>query len=332
MSAQRLVSFFVLMFLAHASSAMATCSGSVFNPVNDIAWNSLFPIRVGGFAVASNSNLPDGGEGTVNPICTCTTDSGTFIGTQIGFWDVAYLVEVVEDPYCSTVVGTTIGNNTGSHQGSNSKEVAAPHTFKQVHWWPFNAIQLLGMLTGLSCVQQVPLQMTYLSEIDPSWTEDWLAMLKDPKVFLVANPVADIACGVKNTIAQIPGSFFPSVYDSLFWCGWDNIYPLSGNNGTPHDLTASAQVVARQIYTNTQFGTVEDFTIDAQGCTAQIVPVWKSSQWRFQLAKPVKTATPFWAGESEMIWGSGKSPAFNDRNFLYVLFQKKKCCQKIYGN
>ena len=325
-------SFCLIVLLICATPAMATCNGAVFNPVSDVAWNGLFPIRVGGVAVATNSNLPDGADSTVNPICSCTTTSGSFIGTQIGFWDVAYLVEVVSDPYCSTVVGTTLGSNTGTHQGSNSKDSAAPHTFKQVHWWPFNAIQLLGMLSGLSCVQQVPLQMTYLSEIDPSWTEDWLAMLKDPKVFLVANPAADIACAAKSAIAQIPGNFFPSVYDSLFWCGWDNIYPLSGNNGTPHDLTASAQIAARQIYINTQLSTVEDFMADSQGCTGQIVPVWKSSQWRFQLAKPVKTATPFWAGESELIWGSGKAPAYNDKNFLYILFQKKKCCQKIYGN
>ncbi len=309
-------SFVLLGLLAVSTPALATCNGTIFNPVTDIAWNGLFPIRVGGFAVATNSNVPDGAQGTVNPICTCTTTSGTFIGTQIGFWDVAYLVEVVDDPYCSTVVGTTVGSAGGSHQGTNDKSVTAPRTFKQVHWWPFNAIQLLGMLTGLSCVQQVPLQMTYLSEIDPSWTEDWLAMLKDPKVFLVANPAADIACGAKNAIAQVPGSFFPSVYDSLFWCAWDNIYPLAGHSSTPHNLTASAQVVARQIYTNTEWGTVEDFTADSQGCSGQIIPVWKSSQWRFQLAKPIKTATPFWAGESELIWDSGKAPAYNDKNFL----------------
>ena len=317
--------------LLSTTSALAKCEGTIFNPVNDIAWNGLFPIRVGGFAVATNSNIPDGGQGTVNPICSCTTTNGTFIGTQIGFWDVAYLVEVVDDPYCSTVVGTTVGSNTGSRQGTNKKDVEAPRTFKQVHWWPFNAIQLLGMLTGLSCVQQAPLQMTYLSELDPSWTEDWLAMLKDPKVFLVANPAADIACGAKSTIAQLPGAFFPLVYDSLFWCLWDNVYPLSGNVGSPHNLTASAQIAGRQIYTNTQFGAVEDFTADSQGCSGRVTPVMKSSQWRFQLAKPVKSATPFWAGQSEMIWGSGKAPAYNDKNFLFVLFQKKKCCQKIYG-
>ena len=322
------VSVFIL--LLSAVSALATCNGTIFNPVTDVAWNGLFPIRVGGFAVATNSNIPDGGTGTVNPICTCTPTTGTYIGTQIGFWDVAYLVEVVDDPYCSTVVGTTVGPNTGSHQGTNSKDIAAPHTFKQVHWWPFNAMQLLGMLTGLSCIQQETLQLASLSEIDPSWSEDWLAMLKDPKVFLVANPAADIACGAKSTIAQIPGAFFPAVYDSLFWCLWDNVYPLSGNVGSAHNMTAAAQIVGRQIYINTNLGLVQDWTSDSQGCSSQYTPTMKSSQWRFQLAKPVKTATPFWAGQSEMVWGSSKAPAYNDKNFLYVLFQKKKCCQKIY--
>lgn len=327
-----IVKITVLVGLLTASPALATCNGSIFNPVTDIAWSGLFPIRVGGFAVATNNSLPDGAPGTVNPICTCTTESETYLGTQIGFWDVAYLAEVVDDPYCSTVLGTSLGSSNGSGQGTNSKDIDAPHTFKQIHWWPFNAIQMLGMLTGLSCVQQTPLQMAALSEIDPSWTNDWMAMLKDPKVFLVANPVADIACGAKSAIAQIPGSFFPSVYDSLFWCLWDNVYPLSGNSSTPHNLTASAQIVGRQIYIYTQLGLIQDWTSHPNGCTSQQTPTMKSSQWRFQLAKPVKTATPFWAGQSELIWGTNKAPAYNDRNFLYVMFQKKKCCQKIYGN
>jgi len=312
-----------------AAPAMATCDSGVFNPVTDVAWNGIFPIRVGGVKVASNSSAPDGDKGTVNPICTCTTTTGTYLGTEIGFWDIAYMAEVVDDPGCSPTLGASLGLNDGFHQGMNSKTVDAPHTFKQVHWLMFPAFRILGMLTDLKCLQSGDLAFGSMSEVDPSHASDFLAALKDPKVFLFANPVADIACSAKNAIAQVPGNFFPSVYDSLFWCLWDNIYPLSGHSGSPHALTAASQIVGRQIYLFSEYGGILDYT--SNSCQGQPNFLMKSSQWRFQIAKPVKTATPFWPGQSELIWGAGKTLPYKDKNFLYVLFQKKKCCQKLLG-
>jgi len=313
-----------------SSQAFAKCDGSIFNPVTDVAWNGIFPIRVGGVKVAGNENIPDGDQGTVNPICTCTTSSETYLGTEVGFWDISYLAEVVDDAYCSPTLGTGFSNlDNGFHQGASSKKVAAPHTFKQVHWLMFPAFKILGMLLDMQCLQGGDLAFGDMSEVSPDYANDYLAALKDPKVFLFANPVADIACSGKNAIAQVPGGFFPSAYDSLFWCLWDNVYPLSGNVGSAHSLTASAQLVGRQIYTYSEFGGILDYTNDS--CQGRPNFVMKASQWRFQLAKPVKTATPFWPGQTELVWGQGKAPAFNDKNFLFVLFQKKKCCQRLKG-
>lgn len=322
---------FALFAVALAQDVNAKCEGAAFNPVTEVAWNGIFPIRVGGVAVAQNQNLPDGTNGTVNPICICTDSQETYLGTEFSFWDIGFLAEVVSDAYCSPTLGMQFsGLDNGSRAGVNSQDINAPRTFKQVHWFEFPVFHLLGMLTDLTCLQGgtnlVPGDMT---EVMPDHADDFLAAIKDPKVFLVANPIADIACVGKNAIAQMPGGFFPAAYDSLFWCQWDNIYPLSGNVASQHHLTSSAQLVARQLYTYTQFGVIQDYT--ANSCQGVYAALMKSSQWRYQLAKPVKSATPFWAGQSELVWGSGKAPAFRDSNFLFVLFQKKRCCQKLGG-
>lgn len=310
---------------------MAKCEGSAFNPVTEVAWNGIFPIRVGGVAVAQNDGMPDGAGGTVNPICLCTSSQSSYIGTEISFWDIGYVAEVVHDAYCSPTLGMSFsGLDNGFHSGTNSQNIDSAHTFKQIHWFKFPVFHMLGMLADLKCLEGgadvVPGDM---SEIMPDYNDDYMSIWKDPKVFLMANPVADIACVGKNAIAQVPGGYFPMVYDSLFWCQWDNIYPLSGNVASPAHLTSAAQIVARQLYTYTQLGSILDYTQNS--CSGQAVPLMKSSQWRYQLAKPVKAATPIWAGQSELTWGSGKAPAFKDSNFLFVLFQKKKCCQKLKG-
>ena len=315
----------------YAHDAAAKCEGAPFNPVTEISWNGVFPIRVGGVAVAQNKNLPDGTSGTVDPFCSCTNSSETYFGTEVSFYDIGILAEVVSDAFCSPTLGTQFSSlDNGSRAGVNSKKTVAPRTFKQVHWFQFPVFRIMGMLTDMRCLTGgTGLMPGDMTEVMPDHADDFLAAIKDPKVFLFANPAADIACAAKNAIAHVPGGYFPVAYDSLFWCQWDNIYPLSGNVGSSAHLTSSAQLVARQLYTMSQLGLVLDYTVSS--CEGRATGMMKSSQWRYQLAKPVKTATPFWAGQSELIWGSMKAPVYKDSNFLFVVFQKKKCCQKLRG-
>jgi conjugal transfer pilus assembly protein TraU len=314
-------------------NAHASCSGSIFDPVTDVAWNGIFPIRVGGVAVATNGSLPDGAQGTVNPACTCTTSTQTYLGLNVGFWDIGYLAEVVDDAYCSPTLGTSFsGLNNGFHSGANSQVVTASHVFKQVHWLSFPAFKLLNLLTDMSCLQGGDFDYLSLSEVMPDWSDDMLAALKDPKVFLLANPVADIACAGSNALAQVPGNFLPATFDSFWWCWWDNIYPLSGNVSLPSILTTTAQLAGRQVFQYGELGLVQDYTSDPNGCAPGPAYIVKKSQWRFQFAKPVKSSVPMWVGQSELAWGNGKALPYAGSNFLLVTFQKKNCCQSVLGS
>ena len=212
---------------AFAGSASAECKGSVFNPATDIAWNGLFPIRVGGTPLVRNNALPDSSDGTDGVVCTCTDSTSSYIGVQASFWDIGYMVETVKDAYCSPTLGTSLGgSDDGFHGGTNDKKVAAPHTFKNVHWLKFPIFNILGLLTDMKCLENGDLAYANMTEIDPSYPNDFLAAVKDPKTFLVANPAADFACTASNAQALIPGGSFAPAFDSLFWCWWDNVYPL----------------------------------------------------------------------------------------------------------
>jgi conjugal transfer pilus assembly protein TraU len=332
MSIQLIIAVSISLIMGISGYAQATCSGSVFNPVSDVAWNSLFPIRVGGVALATNSSLPDGSQGTVNPVCSCTSSDETYMGINVGFWDIVNLAEVVDDAWCSPTLGTAFSSaDNGFHGGANSQATPTPHTFKQVHWLSFPALKLLNLLTDMSCLQGGDFDFVDFSELMPDWNEDLLAALKDPKVFLLANSVANIACAGSNALAQVPGAFLPTTFDSFWWCWWDNIYPLSGNSASPSVLTTTAQLVGKQIFEYSELGLIQDYVSDPDGCTANPAYVAKKSQWRFQFAKPIKSSSPMWVGQSEFVWGSGKTQPYAGKNFLLVVFQKKNCCQKLFG-
>ena len=239
------------------------------------------------------------------------------------------MLEVVKDAYCSPTLGMSFSSlDNGFHGGTTDQKTAAPYSFSQVHLINNPILTLMGLLTDMPCLASGNFEIA-MSEFDPVHNNPLLADLADPKAFLFANPAADIACGASNALAQMPGGFFPSSYDSLFWCWWENIYPLSGDIGSPHVLTAASQNAARKIYSYTEIGLLQDYEKDV--CHPIPVTVPKKSQWRFQLAKPVKTPTPFVAGQTELIWGSGKNPPYKEGNFLFVMFQKKRCCQKLKG-
>lgn len=345
------VSLLLSLILQSHEAAAGKCDLPAFNPVKDVAWNGLFPIRVGGARVsaATPDELPDTDTPISNPVCYCTTTDETYVGVKVDFWNISYLAEIVKDPYCSTVLGTSLegsNNSTGtgttgtvttkgfpgsSKKGGADQKTKAPRTFMHSHWITFPVMQLIGMMLDSKCGKTEEFTFLDMSEVSLTYSNDHLANLSDPKSLLVANPVADIAAIPSYVMAQAPNGFYPPAYDAFFWAWWYNIYPLVGAVNQPHSLSVSAHLAARQVYSKTSDGGVLDYTLDPMACTGKYQSIPKKSQWRFQLAKPGKSS-PIIAGRTELLWGSGKNPPYKDGNFLWVLFQKMNCCQKIKGS
>ncbi|HCE68177.1 MAG: hypothetical protein A2X82_15465 [Geobacteraceae bacterium GWC2_55_20] len=315
-----------------ASSFAGKCNNTIFNPVTDVAWNGLFPIRVGGVKVTPAGVLPDAGAGseTTSPVCACSSDEGQWVGLKTSFWDIANLIEVVETPGCSTTFGKQLYmGQEGFHGGGVRGGTTAPALFKQTHWVSFPVMSILNLMTDMKCASKGNINFLYPTEFDPSHNNDLIAVFRRPDNFLFANPAFDLLQPANALQANTTASVLPAAYDALFWLYWDTIYPLSGSKSTPHDLEGSAQIAAKQIYSFYGTGMLQDQVKNV--CQSEITFTPKKSHWRFQLAKPVKTPKPFIPGQSEFVWGmGGKNPPFKEGNFLFVLFQKRNCCERLY--
>lgn len=316
--------------LTISPSAYAKCSGSMFNPITDITWEGIFPIKIGGVTVVKgDAGLPDSGGGTGSPICFCSRGSNglPYLGLGISFWEPADLIEVVRDPYCSPALGTSFqGLDDGYHGGTNSQKVEAPFTFKQVHWVKFPLFAILGLLADVKCLTKGGFDYAVMSELDPTHNDSTLAALMDPRAFLFANPAFDFSCATRSAAVQAPVGNIVEAVDSLFWCSWGSIYPLTGDRSSAFDLESSAAIGAKMLYKMTTYGLHLDHASNI--CSPTLNPIWKQSHYRMQLAKPVR-GRPFILGQSDLLWGSGKNPPFKDGNFLFVLFQKHRCCEPL---
>ncbi len=78
---------------------------------------------------------------------------------------------------------------------------------------------------GDLCLEGGDLDIAYLSEIDPTWTDSSLTTILNPEAVIFANPIAQGACA-----ADAIASAFNMPLDVLFWCAGSqgSMYPFNG--------------------------------------------------------------------------------------------------------
>ncbi|EMT2729794.1 TraU family protein, partial [Neisseria gonorrhoeae] len=100
-----------LFSISHAAEAVPTapipnkltCQGKMLNPINDICWSCMFPIKIGGKINLNMDNQEDNGSSPNNWFCSCTHPSRS--GVTVSFWEPTHLVEVVRTPFCMVSLG-----------------------------------------------------------------------------------------------------------------------------------------------------------------------------------------------------------------------------------
>jgi conjugal transfer pilus assembly protein TraU len=308
------------------------CSGAMFNPVTDVPWNGIFPLRVGGVAVRQNRDLPDSSEGSGNPVCHCTTTTETYIGLTASFYQLDTMVEVVRTPYCSPTVGKAFSSlDNGYHGGANNQSVESPKTFKQVHWVKFPVMDIVGMMTDSSCLDHGGgVDYLFLTEMDPTHNKAYLAATLDPRTFLFASPPFDIICSASRAIAMLPGEVLSGAFNSLFWCCFENVYGLTGDKTSPADAESSVAIASKVLYKTASTGMHMSLTDDY--CGPRNRTIWKKGDYRWALSKPVTMSKPIICDTPGLLWDGNKNFPFREGNYLWLLFQKRICCQKVRGS
>ena len=312
----------VLLFgtVCGTGTASAVCSSNFFNPITDVCWQCVFPISVGGITLFdSDIDSPDDNISSFYCICNNT------LGLSMSFWEPSRIIETVKDPYCFNLINVEVENGgngflSGGYEGT---DIEASSVFTQAHYYLFNVWSLLGLFLDLPCLEPGGFDVGYLTEVDPSWSDDLLAFFLNPEALLFGNPILQMACMADSVAANVSLPL-----DMLFWCmgSWGSAYPMTGNKTNDSYVQDNAAIAAKLINKLTRELLLWDYGKNV--CGPVMWPVWTKSNFRLHIMKPVRDYTCHPIGRSGMIWASMKnpSPVSGADNFDWVMFRKKLCC------
>ena len=121
------------------------------------------------------------------------------LGTPVGLWEPARLIEMTRLPFCSPTLGGLQFDITKSRLlgGSTQAEYdTSDKIFYNFHYFAFPLLVILQLMEIPECNADgyVDFDLMYMSELDPTWNDDELSFYTTPEVVLFANPFAQTAC------------------------------------------------------------------------------------------------------------------------------------------
>ncbi|CAL7960245.1 conjugal transfer pilus assembly protein TraU [Alphaproteobacteria bacterium] len=175
------------------------CVGKFVNPITDICWSCIFPIKIGNIPIYSGGREDTNNPGMIPCICPKQVDpvKVPVPGIPVSFWEPARLADITRTPYCMVSLGGfKIADSTKKHgsiarKGDND---ALKHSFYHAHWYIYPVMYWLELLTDFLCLERVSVDVLYLSEFDPLWNNDELNAILNPEAILFGNPLAQMAC------------------------------------------------------------------------------------------------------------------------------------------
>ncbi len=320
--------FFLILFIltltfSLSNIAKATCQSKIINPLTDICWHCVFPVTIGGVKLFG-TNIDTPTDTIKNPVCICGNKQ---IGLTVSFWEPLRMVETQKDPYCFNVIGAQLSNpKEGFLGGSTDSKVEHPGTFAQSHWYQFPLWAALGIFLDSSCFDHSGIDLAYITEIDPTWSDCLLAFILNPEAILFGNPITQIACVADSIAATISTPISP-----LFWCvgSWGNAYPLCGHTVNDKNVEANAHLAAKMIYKLSREGILWETGLNE--CGPIIMPIWVKENYRIHMAQPRRDYTCHPLGRSGLLWAAGKNPTTGGDNFSWMIFKKRVCCSNFTG-
>jgi conjugal transfer pilus assembly protein TraU len=313
----------VFIILLPAPEAYSVCKGTFLNPVTDVCWHCIFPIKIAGIVVYGGTQ-EDAPDPAVSPLCICPAPPPVFVrvGIPLSFWEPAQYIETVKDPFCFPGLGTGFENpSSGFYAGDSSSSDEAYSTFAQAHYFIFPVWSMLELMVDSVCVETSGFDLAYMTEIDPLWNDDMLSAYINPEAALFGNIVTQLAC-MPDAVAANAG--FP--LSPLFWCmgSWGSAYPMTGTMDYDEDVQAHAAIASRFIYKLARQMLICDTGINLCSCVP--TPLWVKHNYKMHITKPVRDVTCHPIGRSSLIWGAGKNPPYEGDNFLWMIFRKRACC------
>lgn len=356
-------------FLKHLIPAAAIClsslsfdsnalcpSGTFPNPITDVCWDCMFPIVIGS-AIPINGawggpSQEDYDSGVHSFLCTCPSGSPLVpprAGLHVSFWEPVRTIDVTRTPYCLLSLGgggqgssgatsLNLGGVGAQYGADTSGDVqfdknTMDEMFRQTHWFIMPWMTMLQVILGDNCLTNAQPDIMYMSEVDPSYTDESLDRIMNPEDYLLGGIIADATCVIDAVQSDI--TFGNNL---LWWC--------DGTNGPTGNLTGSApdnygfiQGSTRYVHKTVQklyrLG-VEYATAGPNGmCGYYPQIVMDKRMWKYQMLYPSAQSHPDPVfghccqpmGRSTDLWGAGRTFPINGEDFIYGMFRKRDCCQ-----
>ncbi|MCE2571709.1 TraU family protein [Motilimonas eburnea] len=292
------------------------------NLITQVCWSCLLPINFFGFG-----DKPDGAA-TTTGICDCPDSAGVpQIGYPLGINLPVRLQEVIKQPWCSPVLGgRTLQENYNLGQSRDSTEHdSSEKSFYEYHYWAYPLTYMLELFIIPECNKDpfVDMDLLYLSELDPTYHDDMLALMLAPEAIIFANPLAQLWCA-GDCAAVTAGN----VSENTFGCaGCDGtLYPLTGNYTANVDHVRGSSLITQRVLASLHRRGLAYKTMgNNQMCEASFHPMIPRSQYKLSMLYPVPEAstnilTPNEQGETD-----------GDGNLIppSALDPSDKCCHPL---
>jgi len=304
-------------------SSVAGRCGPPLNPVMDVNWQCIFPIRTGG-VIEYSAGQKDSSSETDDVTCLCMKGAMPYLGITVSYWEPFAIMDTVTDPWCFMPLGTTVSaGQAGKLGGVNTKTELGGKTFAQMHYYKFPVFQMLDMFTDLPCQDgEMEFDLSMMSEVIPTWNDEMMALMLNPEAVLFGNPATQLACSADVTSIVARGK----PIDQLFWCmgAWGSSYPIAGTVSNDDFVEANAAIAAKGIFFLSRSSLLKDRAESVCGSTYS--PIWRKSHYKMQLMSPVRDSSCREIGKPGVLWTHAKNKPYAGDNFSWLLFRKNRCC------
>jgi conjugal transfer pilus assembly protein TraU len=320
----KIMSWMILSLSLSLSPLQAKCVGHFINPITDVCWKCLFPLKIAGITVMRGGPDPSSPQ---TPLCYCNNPFPR-VGIPISFWEPARLVDVTRTPYCLVSMGGIQMMHTGSRGRGDVEEdpdTVTKKSFYQVHWYAYPLLYWLEVLMDFVCLERGQIDLVYLTELDLLWHDDEKNAILNPEAALFGNVIAQAACAADCAAASVDLPL-----DLLFWCGGcqGSLYPFTGTlDAHTGGVQASLLIVQRLIARLHREGLLWGYVGKAGLCGKYYMPFIRKSQYRTQMTYPIpQTRSCYPLGHTEILWGAGREFPYKGSDFAYLIWRKRDCC------
>lgn len=298
--------------------------------ITDICWGCIFPIRIMG-ADIGGGNAPAGASD--KKMCVCFDNQGVpEVGVGVGLWEPARLIEIVREPGCTpSLAGAKLpgmGDIKWGHAGKHTDSTDNT-LFYHYRYYAFPILLMLDLYVPTGCFSDgiVDMDLIYISELDPTWSNDELAFFTNPEAASISTLAAQAACAIDAASSAVGVPL-----DHLWWCmgSWGSTYPLAGKANRTGFANQTSLLAGRAVGALHRRGLARITMGDDNMCEANIYPFLPKQQYRMSMFFPVAEAkSNHVIGETIATWGWGRSIPGIGEDAVYLLWRWNDCCMKV---